>query len=84
MGSRTEEFTGFGPRESSRSNKARQFLTIREVAAILGVAPRTVRSWIDKGLLQATILGERSVRISRAELSFWIDVQQREPSHYDQ
>lgn len=47
------------------------FVTVRQAAAILGVPPATVRSWIRKGALEAERFGpgpKPVVRIRRATL----------------
>jgi excisionase family DNA binding protein len=39
-------------------------LTIEEVARIFRVTPRTIRSWIDQGKLEAVRLGPKLIRIN--------------------
>jgi hypothetical protein len=43
-------------------------LTIQEVADLYNVAERTVRNWIDQGLLEAVRLGPKIIRIEEEAL----------------
>jgi excisionase family DNA binding protein len=54
-----------------RRREPMQFLTIREVAERLNVATRTVRRWIDLGLLPVHRFG-RTVRISGSDLAAFL------------
>lgn len=50
------------------NNKKGKFVTVKEAARALGVAPSTVYKWIDEGTLKAKRLGPRMLRISAAVL----------------
>jgi excisionase family DNA binding protein len=52
--------------------ESRGFLAAAEVAALLGVARRTVYSWIDEGLIPATRIGRRLLRINIVDLRAFI------------
>lgn len=52
------------------------FFTIPEVADHLNVCERTVRRWIDSGVLPAHVLG-RLVRISQADLAAFLAARRR-------
>jgi excisionase family DNA binding protein len=45
------------------------FVTVAEAAKLMQVSPSTVWRWIDKGLLPAYRVGQRKVRVKRADLS---------------
>jgi excisionase family DNA binding protein len=45
-----------------------QYITIKDAAAKVGVHPRTVRRWIEDGLIDAYRVGPRVVRIDAASL----------------
>lgn len=49
-------------------NSANQWLTVRQVAAELGVHPETVYDAIRRGNLPAVRLSRRTIRVSRAAL----------------
>lgn len=49
-----------------------RLLTYKEVAERLSVSVWTVRSWIKKGLLKSTAIGERTVRISELDLNEFV------------
>jgi excisionase family DNA binding protein len=51
-----------------------EFLTKREVAAMLRVSPRTLDTWLQRGLVPHIRLG-RSVRFSRASLTRHLELQ---------
>lgn len=56
-------------RERRPSRTARpEYVSIDEAAEYLGVVPLTVRRWISAGLLPASRLGPRMVRIRRDDL----------------
>lgn len=48
-------------------DRPEQWLSVREVALLWSVHPRTIRNWIQKGVLPAAKLG-RQVRIARSEI----------------
>ncbi len=50
-------------------------LTVPEVAAQLGMNPRHVYRLIDEGRLPAVRLSERRLRVPRAALEAWLQVQ---------
>jgi excisionase family DNA binding protein len=54
-----------------RASPALRFLTIGDVADCLNVTTRTVRRWIDSGLLRVHRIG-RTVRISEADLAAFL------------
>ena len=49
-----------------------EMLTAEEVAQIMKVNVRTVRSWVQSGELTPTWIGKREYRISRADLRSFI------------
>ena len=49
-----------------------KLLTYKEVADRLSVSIWTVRSWIRKGYLKSTAIGERTVRVSESDLNEFI------------
>lgn len=51
-----------------------EFLTKIEVAAMLRVSPRTLDTWLQRGIVPHIRLG-RSVRFSRASLTRHLEVQ---------
>lgn len=53
----------------NRSGLPDQLLTEREVAALLGIHPRTVRGFRDRQLLHAVKLGHRTVRYRASEVA---------------
>lgn len=48
-------------------------LTVAEVASRLQVHQATVRAWIEKGELPAYRIGERRVRVSRANFDRFVE-----------
>lgn len=50
------------------SLKVKEFLTVREVAKLLGCSLRTAYRLIDNGTIQAVNLSERMTRVRRSEL----------------
>ena len=50
----------------------KRLLTIREVAKILRVGPKAVYRYIALGQLQATLVGSRAKRVSRADLEIFL------------
>jgi excisionase family DNA binding protein len=48
--------------------KAKEFLTVREVALLLSCSKRTVYYYIENGVLRAVNLGERMTRVKRSEV----------------
>lgn len=48
--------------------KAKEFLTIREVALLLNCSVRSAYSQVDSGTLKAVNLGQRLTRVKRSEL----------------
>lgn len=56
------------PRPLGGGNPAR-LVTLREAAAALAVSPRTVRRWVDYGLLEAYRVGPRALRVSVGDVN---------------
>jgi len=54
----------------------KRFLSIAQVAEILGVSPKTVGRWIEKKLLRVHDLG-RLVRIAEDDLASFISMRRR-------
>ena len=52
---------------------SKDWLTLREAAAILGVHPATVRNWSDKGRLPVYRTGGGHRRYKRAEVELWAE-----------
>jgi excisionase family DNA binding protein len=48
--------------------KAKEFLTVREVAQLLNCSTRSAYNYIEKGKIKAVNLGERMTRIKRSEI----------------
>lgn len=48
--------------------KAKEFLTVREVARLLNCSVRSAYYYIDNGTIKAVNLGQRSTRVKRSEL----------------
>lgn len=48
--------------------KAKEFLTVRDIAALLSCSPRSVYYYIEVGKIRATNLGQRITRVKRSEL----------------
>jgi excisionase family DNA binding protein len=57
--------------KSERSNSPAKLLTIEEIAEYVGVCQRTVRRWIDKGLLAAHRFNG-VVRVSEADFNSFL------------
>ncbi len=57
-------------KETNKSNilKTKEFLSVREVASLLGCDPRSVRSIIKAGKLPATKLLERKTLIKKSNI----------------
>ena len=49
--------------------KAKEFLSVREVATLLGCSTRTAYRLIDNGTIKAVNLAERMTRVKRIELN---------------
>jgi excisionase family DNA binding protein len=50
-----------------------QLLTIKQVAARLGVHPTTVYDYINLAGLRVTRLSPKAVRVDEADLRMWVD-----------
>jgi len=61
-----------GPEEG----RGDQYLSYREVSQRLRVSVPTIRRWVSSGGLPAVRLGERCVRIKRADLDRFIEQSQ--------
>jgi excisionase family DNA binding protein len=48
--------------------KAKEFLTVREVARLLNCSVRSAYLYIEKGTIKATNLGQRVTRVKRSEI----------------
>jgi len=48
--------------------KAKEFLTVRDIATLLNCSVRSVYYYIDSGTIRATNLGQRITRVKRSEL----------------
>lgn len=48
--------------------KAKEFLTVKEVALLLSCSTRTVYYYIESGAIPATNLGERMLRVKRSDI----------------
>ena len=48
--------------------KAKEFLTVREVARLLNCSIRSAYYYIDKGTIKAVNLGQRVTRVKRSEI----------------
>lgn len=48
--------------------KAKEFLTVKDVAILLNCSVRTVYYYIDNGIIEAVNLGQRMTRIKRSTL----------------
>jgi excisionase family DNA binding protein len=48
--------------------KAKEFLTVREVAQLLNCSIRSVYYYIDSGIITAVNLGQRMTRVKRSEI----------------
>jgi excisionase family DNA binding protein len=49
-----------------------ELLTVSEIATQLKLNPQTIRNWIDEGRLPAYRIGERRVRVSRADFDAFL------------
>ena len=67
--------------------KAKEFLTVKDAATLLGFSIRTTYRLIESGALRATNLGERITRIKRSDLELLLTpppvVPQKPPKQYD-
>lgn len=54
-------------------------LTADQVALLLGVTPRTVRTWARKGALERVLLGGRLVRYTRASVAALMTPNEHDP-----
>ena len=48
--------------------KAKEFLTVREVATLLNCSIRSAYNYIEAGIIKAVNLGERVTRVKRSEI----------------
>lgn len=55
------------------------WLTSKEVAALAGVTPATVRSWVHRGYGPPYFRVVRSIRYKRAEVEAWLEAGRHEP-----
>jgi excisionase family DNA binding protein len=74
------------------NNQVTDLMAIDEAATIAKCSPRTMRAWIERGLLPYYRLGPRLIRISGGDLQAWLasgrvsapkaptNTSQREPS----
>lgn len=68
--------------------KAKEFLSVRDVATLLGCSIRTAYRFIDNGTIKAVNLAERMTRVKRSELNKLLEQPkpvppQPEPGLYD-
>ena len=48
--------------------KAKEFLTVRDIATLLNCSVRSVYYYIERGTIKATNLGQRITRVKRSEI----------------
>lgn len=65
--------------------KAKEFLTVREVAQLLSCSVRSVYYYIENGTIAAVNLGQRMTRVKRSEIDdlFQSELRQPEPVKYE-
>lgn len=51
----------------------RRPMNLREVAAFLGVSERTVRNYVSRGLIPATRIGPKLLRISPDDVAAFVE-----------
>jgi len=59
--------------------KAKEFLTVRDVATLIGCSLRTVYRLIDNGTIQAVNLSERMTRVKRSEINKILEQPKQDP-----
>lgn len=64
--------------------KAKEFLTVREVARLLNCSVRSIYYYIDNGTIKAVNLGQRSTRVKRSDIDRLFDQQQPLAAVYDE
>jgi excisionase family DNA binding protein len=67
---------------STNAERSREYLTVPEVAMMLGVSAPTIRRRVAEGELRHVKLGagrNSAVRISRTDLAAWLDRHAVEP-----
>jgi len=55
-----------------------RFLTMKEVANLMGLDRSTIYNWKRKGLLPYYKIGKRAVRFKLAEVLQWLETQKRD------
>lgn len=60
--------------------KAKEFLTVRDVATLLNCSVRSVYYYIESGTIKATNLGQRITRVKRSEIDRLFEQPQTEQS----
>jgi excisionase family DNA binding protein len=55
-------------------------LKVPEVAALLGLRPKSVYDLVESGKLPHFRLGPRTIRFARADLIAWLDGRKRAPN----
>lgn len=71
----TQENSGRGP---NRSEAIPEFLTARELEAILKIDAKTIYTYVQKGLIPYVRI-QRNVRFSKREILDWIEKQSYRP-----
>lgn len=59
--------------------KAREFLTVKNVAQLLNCSVRSVYCYIENGKINATNIGQRLIRVKRSELDKLFDAPTEKP-----